>query len=1392
MIIETALDNSGIERDLTKMGSLVKNGVGAAAKLSATAIAGVTAAIGAAGTAATAVGKQFETALAKASTMFGDVKVDTKGLETQVIALSNATGVAANQIGESLYNALSAGIPVTEDMGASMDYMARNAKLAKAGFTDVDTAVVATAKVLNAYKMDVSETDRVHKVLMQTQNKGITTVGELGSVLAQVTPTAAAMNVSFEQVGAALASMTAQGTPTAQATTMLNGLLAELGKEGTNANKALKQATKGTEYAGKSFDALMKSGVPLNKILDLMNKSAKDGGKSLLDMFGSLEAGKAALALAGQNSEQFTNNLKAMSTETDVVGNAYEKVMDTFEEKSKVAVENLKNLGISIYDNMKEPLKAAAETGIEYIGRLSNAFKSYGLEGLVSEAGNVFADVATKAAEQAPKMVDTAVDFIKAFTDGLKSNAPQLLKAGGKIVQALSDGFVQLLPSEIQKPIKSMVSEISKSLQGGGLKRVISTLGETIKSLGDIILNVAKVALPILTKSVEFLGKHSKVVTISIMSLVAAIKTMRVALNAASWINKAASTITSTTSAIGSLGKALGSLSKYAGAIGILGSVLIGVALAIKTIKDSADQADLEKRFGSISLSIEQIDKIAGQIANSPSVEKAKQALDQMADTNSKFEELQDTLEGISSTAYSVKLGMSLDENDIEKLKENVDGFISQGQEILKDQRITVSIVMEGINDNLKKQVDSTFAGLQTIFDEKGEQLRKILNEAIADGKLSDAEMQTILNLTKEMSEILEKVSSAEYKASLRNIQVDGNLTPDSYRDLLSKIKEATDSSVKNLEDVRIKRDAAIELSYSMGDMTEQDYRKALDDSAELLTQQRYNLYLQGVEFKLDPALQAFSDSLPAVQNQLGTQLENLWLGPGESLAEGAQRDIEAAFSGIQNEFITGFNNLNIPDETRRNASKIYEQLKPTQQQYQEISDYCNKMGLAVPINVQKGLSDIAKIGAIGNQLDAINYLMGAKFSNDPEYMAVLEKAQAAGIKIPTELMNGVNTAKQQAIDATGLMFDETGNQIDSSGKVVAQKSSQAGEDTVNAYTSSLSGKSTELSDAADETIKTAMGPFQLTDFNGIGTTAGGAVVSGMGDGMRQQVGTVQDASGEVTGAVDSTLRNADLSGMGSGYGAQASTGLASGITSGQRDVHTATATITSGLSSAFDNQSLPSKTWGSDLISGLAQGIRGAKNLVSSAVSTVANIISSWLHFSRPEKGPLHYYEQWMPDFMRGLARGIMDSKGLVVDEVADLASELQDSMADMDSRISVGIDTSGIPADVLAQVRALGEQGAAELTARARAAVRLEMGRISAVAETYMTQRVNSYVDTQTLADAVRRACREGCAEANIFFDGSIETQLVVDGRRLASATAPYTDTLLGEAAGRKKRYG
>ncbi len=89
---------------------------------------------------------------------------------------------------------------------------------------------------------------------------------------------------------------------------------------------------------------------------------------------------------------------------------------------------------------------------------------------------------------------------------------------------------------------------------------------------------------------------------------------------------------------------------------------------------------------------------------------------------------------------------------------------------------------------------------------------------------------------------------------------------------------------------------------------------------------------------------------------------------------------------------------------------------------------------------------------------------------------------------------------------------------------------------------------------------------------------------------------------------------------------------------------------------------SLPSKAlqWGKDMIMGIVNGIKSCIGAVGDAVSSVANKIKSFLHFSVPDEGPLTDYESWMPDFMKGLAKGIEDSKSMVAKAVNGVAADM------------------------------------------------------------------------------------------------------------------------------------
>lgn len=119
------------------------------------------------------------------------------------------------------------------------------------------------------------------------------------------------------------------------------------------------------------------------------------------------------------------------------------------------------------------------------------------------------------------------------------------------------------------------------------------------------------------------------------------------------------------------------------------------------------------------------------------------------------------------------------------------------------------------------------------------------------------------------------------------------------------------------------------------------------------------------------------------------------------------------------------------------------------------------------------------------------------------------------------------------------------------------------------------------------------------------------------------------------------------------------------------------------GFNDAIDwLKELPGKalTWGKDFIQGFIDGIGEKVSAVTDAVKGVAEKITSFLHFSVPDEGPLSQYQRWMPDFMQGLADGIDRNKDLVLGAVSKLSSDIDVTVNG--KRGSNGTSASGVSA--------------------------------------------------------------------------------------------------------------
>ena len=174
-------------------------------------------------------------------------------------------------------------------------------------------------------------------MLITTQNLGKTTVDELASSMGAVIPVASSVNFGIDELSASYAQLTKNGIATAESGTYLKSMLSELGKSGSLTDKALRELT------GKGFADLKKEGKSTSEILNTLSSYAEKNGKTLKDMFGSVEAGSAAMVSAKGDGIEYNEMLDAMQKSAGATQEAFDKMDATPAEQLKGALNELKN-----------------------------------------------------------------------------------------------------------------------------------------------------------------------------------------------------------------------------------------------------------------------------------------------------------------------------------------------------------------------------------------------------------------------------------------------------------------------------------------------------------------------------------------------------------------------------------------------------------------------------------------------------------------------------------------------------------------------------------------------------------------------------------------------------------------------------------------------------------------------------------------------------------------------------------------------------------------------------------------------------------------------------------------------------------------------------------------
>ena len=305
-----------------------------------------------------------------------------------------------------------------------------------------------------------------------------------------------------------------------------------------------KTTAEGLEMIGLNADEVAKK---MSEGGDVATETYKQVVKGLAEMDDKQAQNIAGVNLFGTMWEDLG---PGVVEQLAVMEGAYDNVKGTMEEINQVkyddagsALEALKrkaevSLLLPISENIMPAISGATEAAIGYIDKLANAYGSEGVHGLVEEAGEIFADIAINAAEQAPEMVEVAVSFVDNAAQGIKKNRKKLADAGIELTKTLCSAAVKLLPKELQEPVEDAMDDLVDSITGGGIRNGVKTFSNIFKNGFEVVTKITKTALPPFIKIVDKAADNLDVIAIAATSAFAAFKSYKVVTETNSVLNK--------------------------------------------------------------------------------------------------------------------------------------------------------------------------------------------------------------------------------------------------------------------------------------------------------------------------------------------------------------------------------------------------------------------------------------------------------------------------------------------------------------------------------------------------------------------------------------------------------------------------------------------------------------------------------------------------------------------------------------------------------------------------------------------------------------------------------------------------------------------------------------
>ncbi|MDH5096005.1 phage tail tape measure protein [Clostridium perfringens] len=480
------------------------------------------------GTAAGYAEMKFEDGVANINTLLDD-QSHLDGYKNKVIEVSNDTGKSLEDITDGMYTCISSIGDGGEETAKIFETMAKSAK---AGGAETNDAVALISAGMKGYNQVNNETAKqISDLAFQTAKLGVTTFPEMASSMKQLFPLSSSLNINMQELFGSMATLTGVTGNTAEVSTQMKQVFANLIKPTTDMQKLMKK------YGYSNGQAMLKS-KGLIGTLQILQKETGGQSDKLGKLFSSTEALTAVTALTGTQFDNFKDKTKAMNDALGSTDKALEKINNTTGNDLRTSLNMAKNSLVGF----GEVLAPFISMGAKALSTLTKGLQDMSgwQKNLVVGFGATFVGTNlllagfAKLSKGLKDNIKFAKDTAKAFKNGagkLKDFA-KATKEGTNIIGKFGKGIVNGTKT-VASFTKAIILNTAQGIKNGAIW-VANKAKMIAYKVAQIAVTTATKAMTLATKAMN-LALSMNPIGIVITLLVALATTFVVLYNKCTW-----------------------------------------------------------------------------------------------------------------------------------------------------------------------------------------------------------------------------------------------------------------------------------------------------------------------------------------------------------------------------------------------------------------------------------------------------------------------------------------------------------------------------------------------------------------------------------------------------------------------------------------------------------------------------------------------------------------------------------------------------------------------------------------------------------------------------------------------------------------------------------------